>query len=97
TRASDAALVVAASPAFIAVIGRLRGVDRVSPRGVLGIFLSMGGIALVVLGTTRGNEARASLVGDLLVLVGSLTWAIYTVLLKPHTHRVPGIQLSAFT
>jgi drug/metabolite transporter (DMT)-like permease len=57
----------------------------------------MAGIALVVLGTSRGNDARASLMGDLLVLVGSLTWAIYTVLLKPHTHHVPGIQLSAFT
>jgi drug/metabolite transporter (DMT)-like permease len=97
TRASDAALVVAATPAFIAVIGRLRGVERVSSRGVVGIMLSMAGIALVVFGTTRGDEGRASLLGDLLVLVGSLAWAVYTVLLKPHTDRVPGVQLSAFT
>ena len=97
TRASDAALVVAASPAFIATIGRIRGVDRVSSRGVLGIILSMCGIALVVLGTSRGDDGRASLMGDLLVLGASLIWAFYTVLLKPHTHRVPGIQISAFT
>jgi len=31
------------------------------------------------------------------IVFGSLAWAIYTVLLKPHTHRVPGMQLSAFT
>src|SRR5882672_6537178 len=32
TRASDAALVVAATPAFIALIGRARGVERISQR-----------------------------------------------------------------
>jgi len=97
TRASDAGLVVAATPAFVALIGRLRGVERITSRGVLGIALSIAGIALVVLGTTRLTDGRASLVGDLLVLAGSLTWAVFTVLLKPHTERVSGMQLSAFT
>lgn len=97
TRASDAALVIAASPAFIAIIGRVRGVERVSRRGALGIVLSILGIGLVVLSTAESADARASLVGDLLVLVGSLAWAFYTVLLKPYTERVPGLQLSALT
>lgn len=97
TSASDCALVVAASPAFIAIIARLRGVERVSAKGVIGILLSIAGIALVVFGSTAGNAGQSSLVGDLLVLVGSLCWAIYTVLLKPHTERVPGLQLSTFT
>ena len=79
------------------MIGRAKGVERISRRGAIGIVLSMAGIALVVFGTSRGTAGRASLLGDTLVLVGSLAWAIYTVLLKPHTHRVPGMQLSAFT
>jgi drug/metabolite transporter (DMT)-like permease len=97
TRASDAALVVAASPAFIAIIGRLRGVERASTRRVMGILLSIAGIALVVFATTRGDDGRSSLTGDLLVLAGSLSWATYTVLLKPYTEHVSGIQVSAFT
>jgi len=97
TRASDAALVVAASPAFIAIIGRLRGVERASSRRVMGILLSIAGIALVVFATTRGDDGRSSLTGDLLVLAGSLSWATYTVLLKPYTEHVSGIQVSAFT
>jgi drug/metabolite transporter (DMT)-like permease len=101
TSASDAALVVAASPAFIAIISRLRGVERTGTKGVVGILLSVAGIALVVLGTTRTSAGesggQSSLFGDLLVLCGSLAWAIYTVLLKPYTERVPGVQLSAFT
>src|SRR6185503_684977 len=37
TRASDAALVVAATPAFLALIGQVRGTDRITARGGLGI------------------------------------------------------------
>ena len=67
TSATDGALVIAASPAFIAIIGRLRGVERVKPRGVIGILLSIVGIALVVLATASGNDGTSSLFGDLLV------------------------------
>jgi drug/metabolite transporter (DMT)-like permease len=97
TRASDTALVVAATPAFIAIIGRVRGVERVNLRGAIGIALSLVGIGLVVLSTAESSDARSSLTGDLLVLVGSMAWAVYTVLLKPYTERVSGLQLSALT
>lgn len=97
TRASDAALVIAATPAFIAIIGRIQGVERASVRRMIGILLSIAGIALVVLSTTQATDGRSSLLGDFLVLTGSLAWAIYTVLLKPYTHHVPGLQVSAFT
>jgi drug/metabolite transporter (DMT)-like permease len=97
TRASDAALVIAATPAFIAIIGRIQGVEHASVRRMIGILLSIAGIALVVLSTTQATDGRSSLLGDFLVLTGSLAWAIYTVLLKPYTHHVPGLQVSAFT
>lgn len=97
TRASDAALVIAATPAFIAIIGAVRRTERTSPRGVLGIMMSITGIGLVVLGTTAGAAGDSSIVGDALVLCASLSWAFYTVMLKPFTARVSGMQLSAFT
>ena len=97
TRASDAALVVSASPAFIAIIGRMRGVDMVSRRGAVGIALSMLGIGLVVFGNSQGDVGQSSLYGDALVLCGSLAWAVYAVLLKPYAERVSGLQLSTFT
>jgi drug/metabolite transporter (DMT)-like permease len=98
TSASDTALVVAASPAFIALIGRARGIERISAKGAMGICLSIAGIALVVFGSARPHSWQSSsLLGDVLVLCGSLSWAIYTVLLKPYTDRVSGFQLSALT
>ena len=97
TRASDAGLVIAASPAFMAIVGRIFGVERVSARGALGIALSIGGIAFVVLGTTNATAGDATIRGDLLVLAGSLCWAFYTIMLKPYTEHLSGLHVSAFT
>ena len=97
TRASDAALVVASTPAFIALVGRIRGAERVTLRRFIGIALSIGGVALVVLSNVKPVNGSSTLTGDLLVLAGSFAWATYSVLLKPYTERVSGFQVSAFT
>ena len=100
TRAGNAALMLAATPAFIAIIGWLRGIERPSWRTMLGIALSVAGIGIIVFSTAQGGNGDAqgaTLFGDLLVLAGCLSWAIYTVLLKPYSHRIDGIGLSAVT
>ncbi len=90
TRAGEAALVVGASPALMALFGWMRGVERVSGRSAIGIALSISGVGLVVLGraATGPGTQGGSLTGNLLVLCGSVCWAIYTVLLVPYTRRV---------
>ena len=99
SRAGDAALVLAASPAFIAILGRALGVERISTRGVVGIALSLAGMAFVVYGreiTGEGGDTT-TLLGNLLVLAGSLAWALYSVLLKPRTDHLDVVTISAFT
>jgi drug/metabolite transporter (DMT)-like permease len=97
TRASDAALVISAGPAFVALLGWLVGTERISQRAWVGIALSIAGIALVVLDSTAPARGQSTLLGNGLVLLGSLCWAVFSVLLKPFTHRVDGVQLSAAT
>lgn len=99
TRAGEAALVVGASPALIALFGRLKGVELVTRRGAVGIGLSIFGVGLVVLGRATSGEASndGSLLGDLLVLCGSVCWAIYTVYLIPFTRRVAGLHVVALS
>jgi drug/metabolite transporter (DMT)-like permease len=46
---------------------------------------------------TRVVVRGASVAGDLLVLAGSASWAVYTVLLTPYTRRIDGVTLSAYT
>jgi drug/metabolite transporter (DMT)-like permease len=97
TRASDTALVLAASPAFMAVIGRLRGVERISWHGVAGIALSLAGIGLVVSGASHGAAGDSTPLGYALTVAACLCWSLYSVLLKPYTERVDGLTLSAVT
>lgn len=98
TRAGEAALVVGASPALIALFGRFAGVERVSKRAIAGIVLSIVGVAAIVLSTASAAPAQgSSLFGDLLVLCGSVCWAIYTVLLVPYTKRNNGFWIIALT
>ena len=100
TRAGSAALVLAASPAFIALTGRALGVERVSRRGWGGIGLQLLGMTLVViLGARAAGSAPggSTLTGNLLMLAGALCWALFTVLLKRYTHAVHPLQLSALT
>jgi drug/metabolite transporter (DMT)-like permease len=96
TRAGDAALLIAATPAFIALLGRVRGSERIGRKGWIGILMSVVGIGFVS-GAAAIAGKQVSLLGDLLILSGSFCWALYTVLLKPHTHTVDGVKLSALT
>jgi drug/metabolite transporter (DMT)-like permease len=97
TRAGNASLLMAATPVLIAVLGRLRGVEKVHARGYVGIALSVSGIGFVMSGTASAQVGDASLAGDAFILAAAAVWATYTVLLKPYTHHVDGVQMSALT
>ncbi len=97
TRVGNAALIVAATPAFIAIAGRWRGTERVNKNVVGGIVLSLCGVALVVLGSARRSSGDATLLGTLLVFCGTLCWTAFTVMLQPYARRLDPIHLSAFT
>jgi drug/metabolite transporter (DMT)-like permease len=97
TRASDAALLVAASPAFIEVLGWLRGSDRAGLRGMSGIALSLLGIGLVVTGAANAAAGKSTFAGNAFILGSVLCWSVYSVYLRPITTRVDGLTLSAVT
>lgn len=98
--ASTAALVMAAGPAFIGIVGRVLGVEHPSRAAWAGIALQLLGMAGVVFGSVTQASApgqQAGLAGPALVLVAALAWACYAVLLKPFTARVDPMHLSAWT
>ena len=97
TRAGTVALILAAGPAFVALIGRIMGVERVSARGWSGIGLSLAGIALVTAGTPASSSGSTTFLGNMLVLSGALCWAIFSVLLKPYANRIGAVQLGSIT
>lgn len=97
TRVGNVALVLASTPVWLAIVGRVRGTDRISRGAATGIGLSIAGIVLVVLGGAASGTSDASLVGDALALAGCWCWVLYSTLLRPFTHRTDPVQLSAIT
>jgi drug/metabolite transporter (DMT)-like permease len=96
TRAGTASLVVAASPAIVAIVARLLGHEKLPMKTVFGIALSISGVLLVVGGTVRGDGTQ-HLIGDLLILSAVVMWAFYTTGLVPLTQRVESLQVAAWT
>jgi drug/metabolite transporter (DMT)-like permease len=97
TRAGNAALIVGAAPAFIALAARARGLERVKRMTLAGIALSVMGVALVIAGSATSSNGQTTLLGSVLVFLGVLCWTVYTIMLQPYTKRIDVIQLSAVT
>lgn len=97
TRAGNAALIVGAAPAFIALAARAKGLERIERLTMLGIALSIVGVALVMVGSANSGAGQATLLGSVLVCLGVVCWTFYTVWLQPYTKRVDAITLSALT
>ena len=97
TRAGNAALIVAAAPAFIALFARVRGLERVRRLTLVGIALSVLGVGLVIAGSARPANGEVTLLGSTLVFFGVLCWSVYTIMLQPYTKRIDVIRLAAIT
>ncbi len=97
TRAGIAALVVAAGPAWIAIISRMLGRERLSTRGWSGIGLQLAGVACVVGSAGAITANRDALIGAGLIAIGSIMWALFSVLLTPYTKKAHPLHLSALT
>jgi drug/metabolite transporter (DMT)-like permease len=98
TRAGNAALIVAAAPAFIAIASRMRGLEKIRRMTVAGITLSILGVLLVIFGSARSPDTQqGTLLGDLLIFGGVIFWTIFTVGLQPLTKRLDPIQISGIT
>lgn len=98
TRAGTAALVVASSPAIIAIVGHAFGIEQITRRAVTGIALSIAGIAIVVLGSSQHDaDGGAYVLGDLLILVSVVAWAFFTTFLRDYTKRIEGLHIAGWT
>lgn len=97
TRAGNAALIVGAAPAIIALFARLRGLERLKLMTLVGIALSVIGVGLVIAGSASPTNGQTTLLGSVLVFGGVLAWTVYTILLQPYTKRIDVFRLSAIT
>ena len=76
TSAASTGLIFATAPVWGMLLGSVFGFERPTGRGILGVGLSVAGVAAVVSGASGG---QSSLTGDLVVLVAAVCVGAYTV------------------
>jgi drug/metabolite transporter (DMT)-like permease len=95
--ASRGALVLATIPLWSALLARIARSERLVPRQVVGVFLSLGGVGLALaergLGWQGGLE---SLAGDGLMLMTALCGAVYAVLAPRALARYDALTVTTY-
>ncbi len=98
TTASNTSLVMTVTPIFIALLSALFIREKIHWAGWAGIVVAFSGLYLVIFGLSFGASfSSRSLQGDLLILLGNLFWATYTVFSKPLLKRMSPLKLTTFT
>lgn len=94
TTATNAAMLLAAMPVFVAAMAMSLGFDEVKPRMLWGIGVAMIGVLLVV--AMRGVDfSTATIIGDLLALLAAFLWAAYTVALRTLPDDISPLRVTA--
>ncbi|MCU0626614.1 MAG: DMT family transporter, partial [Gemmatimonadaceae bacterium] len=97
TRGGSASLILAASPAVLAIIGWALRTERLSRQLVVGVACSIAGVAMVMLGDGVQAARPGTVLGNVLVAAACLTWGIYATLLRPLAARIDGLQVTVLT
>jgi len=98
TRAGTASILLASTPIITALLSFAVGHERPRAATWLGVIATFAGIALVVsLGARNGGNGDQSLLGNLLMLGASLSWAGYTVGSRALIQRYGAILFTAWT
>jgi drug/metabolite transporter (DMT)-like permease len=79
TKAGNAALLVSTATLLVAILGRITGRERLTWQVWTGIFISLTGVAVILIESSRLELFQASLRGDLLIVAGTACWAVFTV------------------
>ena len=97
--AGTASLIIAAGPVFTALLASRFGAERLNPLGWLGTAVSLGGVALIVLGAPAGlgTSGLRFTQGALLILAAALFTSVYFVFQRPILKRVPPAQFTVWS
>lgn len=97
TLAGNVALILSVNPAFIAVFSALFGFEKIRANAWAGLAFTLAGVAFVVLGSSKELSVGSELLGDLLMLVVTMIWALYTVFSQPLLKHYSPVKLNALT
>ena len=96
TTATNGVILNSSIPVLIILTGWIVYRDTITRPQAVGVAISLAGVLAVLTGGNIGVLASLTLNrGDLIVLVGMVFWAVYTVLLRMRPKELPGLALLA--
>lgn len=94
TTATNASILMTSVPVFAVAAAALLGIEKIGPRRLAGILLSVAG-ALVLVNPLRFSTSSRTVLGNGLILLNGLCYALFLVLQRPVLARIPWRTLVA--
>ncbi|MBI4820870.1 MAG: DMT family transporter [Deltaproteobacteria bacterium] len=92
--ATNATVLGTTIPVFTLLAAVLLGGERVRPVRLTGVVIALIG-ALVLVGVEGASADREHLIGNLMILVNSVSYGLFLVLVRPLSSAVPAFALTA--
>lgn len=96
-RVATAALLIAATPAFIAILGRLRKTEYLTPRQWTGVVMQLIGCSTVAISAIGGQGRSDTPAGVAFLLAAAFSWSLYAVALKRYSDHIEPWYLGGYT
>ena len=98
TTASSTSIVMAMTPVFVALLSISTKQERLHWAAWMGILVSFIGFYFVITKQAGAFQfSWQSLRGDLMIFLGNIFWAVYTVFSKPLLEKISPLKLTAIT
>ena len=99
TYVAEGSLLISTAPIWTSMIVAAVGIETVSSRNWLGIFVALGGAAMVILGVTSVGTGQAPqrITGDLIMIGSAFLFGLYMVLSRPLMQRHGSLTVTALT
>ena len=97
TTAGNSSLLMAALPIVVVTISGLCRIENISKIALIGIGISFSGILFVVAGTGQKISLTDQyFYGNIIIFLGVVSWAIYTILNRKYLMKYSPIKLTAY-
>jgi len=95
--AANASVISGAGPVYIALMAHYIFDEKVNKLQFLGIIGGFLGVLLIILGKQSTKLQLGSGIGELLLLIASLCWALYSLLSRTYMTRYRPLDLTVFS
>jgi drug/metabolite transporter (DMT)-like permease len=93
TSVSHSAVIIALTPMLVLLVAAFKGQERITPQKMLGMAIALTGVVTLQMRSTPG---AGKIVGDVLVFLAAITFAVFTVAGKAAAARHGTITLNTF-